>query len=879
MKSQKDTHTPLMKQYHDIKAEFPDTLLLFQVGEFYELFCDDARRAAAFLGIALTARGKNKQEPIPLCGVPVHARDHYVNKLVKGGFKVAICDQLEAPRPGTVVRRGVTQVLTPGTLTDTKLLDEKSASYLFSFFPAADQWGLLFGELLTAQLFATVIPASSEKTLETELIRFFPDEILMPANKEAKQFQTYFKRQGYFTTLLADDSQEETKKKEVNDWLHAQFRTAVINAVKKQEALYWALYYFYAYVRRNQQHALSQFHAMHLYKSDDFLLLDSATQRNLELVGNMRDGGRNNTIFAVMDGAQTAMGSRMIKKWILRPLIKKEAIIKRQDVVAFLMDNIVCAQELKNLLRQIGDIERIIGRIGLKRASVHDYQSLAASLAVIPLIRELLQDKKSIICLFAIMHAHIADFSLLTTLLENAINNDTSKEWIIKPRFDERLDNLRELVHNSNKKIIELERKEQKKTGIQSLKIRYNQIQGYFIEVTKANRHLVPDYYQRQQTLVGKERFVTTDLRQLQYEIERAKQEINAVEQSVFEMVKERVFSAIIPLRKCAHALANLDALLGLSGVAYNNSYVRPELNNNRVIIIENGRHPVVEAVLEHNFITNNTTLDSEQSLWIITGPNMGGKSTYLRQVALICIMAQVGSFVPAQKAQIAILDRLFTRIGAGDNLAEGKSTFLVEMEETATICTQATKNSLIILDEVGRGTSTFDGLAIAHAVVEYLYTVVQARCLFATHYHELTQLQQEFPGIASYYAASKKTEQGIVFLYKIIKGVADGSFGIEVAKLAQLPSVIIKRSHELVNNLAVISHNRIDQPDKEASLQQAYVELTHENKQMHATINRLQQQAEAKEVIITALQAVDYDNLSPKQAFDLLWRLKEGIF
>ncbi|HEB42066.1 MAG TPA: DNA mismatch repair protein MutS [Candidatus Dependentiae bacterium] len=878
MKSQKDTHTPLMKQYHDIKAEFPDTLLLFQVGEFYELFCDDARRAAAFLGIALTARGKNKQEPIPLCGVPVHARDHYVNKLVKGGFKVAICDQLEAPRPGTVVRRGVTQVLTPGTLTDTKLLDEKSPSYLFSFFPAADQWGLLFGELLTAQLFATVIPASSEKMLETELIRFFPDEILMPANKEAKQFQTYFKRQGYFTTLLADDSEEKSEKKEMNDWLHAQFRTAVIDAVKKQEALYWALYYFYAYVRRNQQHALSQFHAMHLYKSDDFLLLDSATQRNLELVGNMRDGGRNNTIFAIMDGAQTAMGSRMIKKWILRPLIKKEAIIQRQDVIGFLMDNIVCAQELKNLLRQIGDIERIIGRIGLKRASIHDYQSLAASLAVIPLIRELLQ-KNQLICLFTIMHAHIADFSLLATLLENAINNDTSKEWIIKPRFDERLDNLRELVHNSNKKIIELERKEQKETGIRSLKVRYNQIQGYFIEVTKANRHLVPDYYQRQQTLVGKERFLTTDLRQLQYEIERAKQEINAVEQSVFEIVKEQVFSAIIPLRKCAHALANLDALVGLSAVAYNNNYVRPELNNNRLIIIENGRHPVVEAVLEHNFITNNTTLDSEQSLWIITGPNMGGKSTYLRQVALICIMAQVGSFVPAQKAQIAILDRLFTRIGAGDNLAEGKSTFLVEMEETATICTQATKNSLIILDEVGRGTSTFDGLAIAHAVVEYLYTVVQARCLFATHYHELTQLQQEFPGIASYYAASKKTEQGIVFLYKIIKGVADGSFGIEVAKLAQLPSVIIKRSHELVNNLAVISHNRIDQPDKEASLQQAYVELTHENKQMHATISKLQQQAEATEVLRGALQAVDYDNLSPKQAFDLLWRLKEGIF
>ncbi len=327
MKTKKDNNSPLIEQYLDIKVQFPDTLLLFQVGDFYELFFDDAQRAAGFLGIALTARGKNKQEPIPLCGVPVHARDHYVNKLIKGGFKVAICDQLEAPKPGTIVRRGVTQVLTPGTLTDTKLLDEKSASYLFSFFPAADQWGLLFGELLTAQLFATVVPATSEKILETELVRFFPDEILMPASKAGKQFQSYFKRQGYFTTLFADNLQETTEKQEVNKWLHAQFKTTVIDAIEKQEALYWAVYYFYAYVRRNQQQALSQFHTMHLYKADDFLLLDGSTQRNLELVRNMRDGGRKNTLLGVMDGAQTSMGSRMIKKWSLLPLIKKEAIM------------------------------------------------------------------------------------------------------------------------------------------------------------------------------------------------------------------------------------------------------------------------------------------------------------------------------------------------------------------------------------------------------------------------------------------------------------------------------------------------------------------------------------------------------------------------
>lgn len=868
MREKKDTHTPLMKQYHAIREKFPDTLLLFQVGDFYELFFEDAQKAAAFLGITLTARGKNKQDPIPLCGVPVHARDHYVNKLVKGGFTVAICDQLEAPKPGTVVKRGVTQVLTPGTLTDEKLLDEKSACYLFSFFPAADQWGLLFGELLTAQLFATVIPATAEKTLEAELARFFPDEILIPESVSTKHFQSYFKKQGYFTTLLPSN-QKESEKKEMNRWLATQFRSPIIESVKQQEPLYWSLYYFYAYVRRNQQYALNQFKTLHLYKSDDFLLLDRATQRNLELVRNMHDGGRNNTLFTVIDGAQTAMGSRMIKKWILRPLVKKEVIIQRQETIAFFIANISHAQQLKTLFKQIGDIERVIGRIGLKRASLHDYQSLAIGLKAVPEIKQLLQEPNHL-GLFIVMGAHIADFSWLTALLENAINTDSSKEWIIKKGFDEQLDNLRDLVLNSNKKIIELEQKEQKKTGIQSLKIRYNQVQGYFIEVTKANKHLVPAFYQRQQTLIGKERFITPELQQLQFEIERAKQEINVVEQAVFEKVKERVFSVIISLRKCAHTLAHLDALLGLSIIAYNNSYVCPQLNNDRIIIIQNGRHLVVEKTLAHNFITNDTLLNDKQSLWIITGPNMGGKSTYLRQVALICLLAHIGSFVPAEKANIAILDRLFTRIGAGDNLAEGKSTFLVEMEETATICTQATKNSLIILDEVGRGTSTFDGLAIAHAVVEYLYTVVQARCLFATHYHELTKLQQEFSGITSYYAASKKTADGIVFLYKIIKGVADGSFGIEVAKLAQLPLPIITRSHELVHKLVALSQN-INQ-----SAPTFHEQLIEENSQLRVTVNQLEQQIKEGRGLKKMLQAVDYDQLSPKQAFDLLWRLKE---
>lgn len=859
--------TPLMQQYYEIKQQLPDTILLFQVGDFYELFFDDAKTVSAFLGITLTKRGHHNGEPIPLCGVPVHALKHYLHKLVRGGFKVALCDQLETAVPGKMVRRGVTQILTPGTLTDMQLLDEKSASYLFSFFPVGEQWGLLFGELLTAQLFATVLPKDADKQLESELVRFFPDEILIPSCPAGLPFQRFFQQLGYFTSLEGADPHDDEQARTVNSWMQTQFTSSMLTQVEQHEALRCALHNFYFYVRKNQVSALEQFHALHFYEPDDFLMLDAATQRNLELVKNSQDGSRKNTLCSVMDRAVTAMGSRMIRKWIMRPLVKQTALEHRLDAVQAFMRNVSVNQQIHELLADVGDLERIVGRIALRRGSLHDYVGLKRALAVLPQLHRVLGAEQQV-DLVQLILSHMQQFGELYQLLLSALNEDTSVEWMIKAGFDEHLDYLRSVIAGSNKKIVELERAEQVATGIASLKMRYNNVQGYYIEVTKTNAALVPDRYIRQQTLVGRERYTTHELRNLQDEIASAHAEVERAEKEAFERVQQVVAQHVASLRRLAHAVAHLDALHSFACVASDYGYVRPTFNDRRDIVIQQGRHPVVESVLTASFIPNDTVLTDEQSLWIITGPNMGGKSTYLRQVALICIMAQCGCFVPAQSASVPLLDRIFTRIGSGDNLAGGKSTFLVEMEETALICSSATQKSLVILDEVGRGTSTFDGLALAQAIVEHIFVTVQARCLFATHYHELTALQERYPGIVSFYAASKKTPQGILFLHAMVRGVADGSFGLEVAKLAQLPVSVIARADDILHGLL---HKDGIVSLKPATKEQAGT-WGHE-----AELAKLREEVAAGKRVAQLIESIDYNELSPKKAFDLLWKLKEG--
>lgn len=835
-------------------------------------FFDDAKKAAHFLGIALTKRGKINGEPIPLCGVPVHALDNYLHKLIKGGFKVAICDQLEEAKPGTVVRRGVTRVLTPGTLTEAALLDDKSSSYLLSFFPMADSYALLFGELLTAQLFATVLPVSAEQQIESELVRFFPAEILIPQSASAKKFETHFKKMGYFVSPLNYESAREQEQEALSNWTKQQFKPDVLQLLQTQPSLASALFYFYAYVRRNYESALHTFKTLQIYQPEDFLLLDRMTLHNLELVSNTQDGGRNNTLLASLDGSLTAMGARLIKKWLVRPLVNKDAIMQRQDVIGMFIQEIMLRKKLMALLAGMGDLERIIGRILLDRAPVQDYIALCPALQWMPTLKKLLRPHIDLV-LIALIDKHIDDFTGIVTLLSNALHTEPHKNWIIKKGYDPSLDHLRNLVENGHQEIATLEQQEQVRTGITHLKIRYNAIHGYYIEVTKTGMHLVPADYKRIQTLIGRERFTTPHLQQLYYDIERARTEINHVEQALFIHIKRELCAYAVSLRKLGHALSHIDALLGLAIVATNNGYVRPQLNDQRTIVIKGGRHPVIETECKGRFIPNDTQLDDAQLLWIITGPNMGGKSTYLRQVALNCIMAHMGSFVAADSADIALLDRIFTRIGAGDNLAAGKSTFLVEMEETALICRQATRHSLVILDEVGRGTSTFDGLAIAQAVVEYLVQLVGARCLFATHYHELTLLEKTFTGIVNYYAASSKSEQGIIFLYKIIRGIADGSFGIEVAKLAQLPLTITNRASVLVHQLSVA--DRALSTDKPLNGMATFLIPSVSDKTALASTGM----GPAVETELLALiNGIDYNHLSPKKALDLIWELKEVI-
>ncbi len=858
-KESKKKVTPLIQQYLDIKDQYQDTIVLFQVGDFYELFFEDAVTASKFLCITLTKRGTFENKPIPLCGVPVHTVDHYIAKLVKGGFKVALCNQLEEAQAGKVVDRGVVRVFTPGTLTQTQLLDEKSASYIFSFFPSEDKWGLLFGELMTGQLFATQLDTCSKKEIETELIRFFPDEIIIPKTKQTKLFQTFFKKLGYFTTVT-DIKEFHDQEDKFNAWLQKQFKNN--DNIQKSDSLKSCLQVFYAYMSKTQKESLSHFETLHMYSPEDFLLLDAATLGNLEIIKNKQDGTRKNTLLSLVDKAMTPMGSRMIKKWLMRPLVKQKAIESRLDVVDLLVADVSLLQQLKEFLHSLGDLERTVGRIALQRATLSDYKSLMQSLFVLPHIVQIISEYKNKELLSVIIN-QIGTFSTLRSLLVSALNQDVTVDWIIKKGFHEKLDYIRELVENSSAQILELEKREQQKTGINSLKIRYNKVHGYYVEVTKANMHLVPGSYERKQTLVGRERFSTKELRQLQDEIVRAKTESISLEKELFDEIKQNVFSVVALLKKTAYGLAYLDGLIGFANVSYDYSYIRPTFNSDRNIMISKGCHPVVQAMGRSRFVPNDTVLSDEQSLFVITGPNMGGKSTYLRQVALISVMAQCGMFVPAKSACLSLLDRVFTRIGAGDNLAEGKSTFLVEMEETALICSWATKNSLVILDEVGRGTSTFDGLAIARAVIEYIYNEVQARCLFATHYHELTTLEKNYSGIKSFYLESKQTKNGITFLHTMVQGAADSSFGLEVAKLAKLPDKLIERAQTVLYELK-IKNNSFFPAEKI------------ENNELLERIVALEDKIKQQENVLHTIKNIDYNDLSPKKAFDILWKINE---
>ncbi|MFA6065898.1 MAG: DNA mismatch repair protein MutS [Candidatus Babeliaceae bacterium] len=852
------TLSPLMRQYTEIKNAYPDALLLFQVGDFYELFFNDAVKASAFLGITLTKRGTTSTgDPIPLCGVPVHTLDHYLLKLVRGGFCVAICDQLTQAVPGRVVERGVKRVLTPGTLTDSQLLNEKSASYLAIVVKQDTQAALLFVELLTGHMFLTILNIQDASLFESELSRFSPDEIVVPEETSEK----YIRSLGFFTTSFKHNNAIDDAA------FQAWYATLSITArdiIDHSTLAHAALVLFYQYIKKNNTYALAACTHLYCYTPDDYLLLDASTQRNLELVKNTYDGTTAHTLFAVLDHAVTSMGSRMIKKWITRPLVKRTALEQRIDAVDYCKTSLMLRQELRELLQGVADIERVVGRFALKRALITDYKHLIKFLTIVPEIAHKLSSASN--DMLNKMCNRLGDFDQLRYFLERAIEVASEQESLIKKGFSAQLDQMRVLLNDGAVLIQEIEAQEQERTGISSLKIRYSQAHGYGIEVTKTHVGRVPDDYMRLQTLVNRERYTTERLREVEYNIAHARSNINSLEKEIMESITVEIEKQCSDLKKSAQTLATLDAILGFAHAAYVNRWVKPQFHESRDIIISGGKHPVVSHRLAQDFIPNDTLLTDEQSLMIITGPNMGGKSTYLRQVALISIMAQAGSCVSADSARLPIVDKIFTRIGAADNVAQGKSTFLVEMEETALICRQATSKSLVILDEVGRGTSTYDGLAIAWAVIEYIYFHVQARCLFATHYHELTALTDQHPGMIAYHAASSSTERGILLLHKIIPGVAQGSFGLEVAKKAYIPERIIDRARVIMSEL-----NTQHPPHAaSASSTNAYMQ------ELEKTCNALKKEVAQYKKIVAEMQSIDYDALSPRQAFDILWRLRQ---
>jgi len=857
--------TPLIQQYLEIKKHYPNSLLLFQVGDFYELFFDDAVTAAEFLAITLTKRGKAKGKDIPLCGVPVHALNHYVIKLVKGGFTVALCDQLSKPQPGTVVKRAVTKVYTPGTLTDAQLLDEKSASYLSIVLFDKTQYGVLFVELLTAQIYATTISDSSPRVLEAELGRFSPDEVVL-FPEGATCVKSALKQAGYIVSSFSagektlSDMGTFLKEQQSEPWFTQTFSPTLRARVTEESVLRASFEVLYRYLLRNQPAALEQFDTIRFYEATHYMNLDPATQHNLEVIKN-KQNTTSNTLFSVLDHTRTAMGARLLKKWLMRPLYDQQHIERRLDAVTALHADVSVLQQLRLVLQSLSDLERIVGRIALRRAHVSDYRALTGTLKSIPSLTALLYSYRSIPLVEQILQC-LPKFSELIALLTASINTDEHSRGLIKKGFSEPLDRLRYLVEQGQQEIMKLATAEAERLNISSLKILYTGVAGYFIEITDTHLHKVPDTYREVQKLVGRKRYVTPELRALEQEIRQAREDIESVEKEVFAEVETRVRAQTASLRHAATALATLDVLYALADVAYTHEYVRPSFNQKGLIAITKGRHPVVENSLSAPFIQNETHLGKTETLWIITGPNMGGKSTYLRQVALICLLAQIGSFVPAEVASLPLVDRIFTRIGSGDNVAQGKSTFLIEMEETATICHQATQHSLIILDEVGRGTSTDDGRALAQAIIEYLVDTVCARTLFATHYHELTALAATHSGIANYHLQCRKEGEELHFLHTLASGVATASFGIDVARLAHLPPQIIKRARILLASAA--------EKESQLTIVQSTTVVAPPDAQGMLTKKEKQ--------VLNDLTQVDMNELSPRDAFELLWEVRRQL-
>ena len=841
----KEGLTPLLHQYKRIKAKYPDAILLFRVGDFYETFYEDAQIASKVLGIVLTQR----QEGVPLAGVPYHAVEPYIAKLVRAGYKVAICEQLEEPKPGKLVHRDVVEVITPGTLLEPQLLKERQPNYLMALIEERNMWGVAVIDISTGEFRVTEVEANH---IEDEVQKFQPSEIIIP--QSMANIPNFLK--SYNLTTIDDiNFDNEFANTELCRHFNVQSvdgfgLTDMPLAIRAAGA---ALHY----VKETKKQTLDYISSIKPYRVQDFMFIDSFTRRNLELTEKIT-GEYEGSLLSVLDETCTPMGARLLREYMLSPLLDVTHIRKRLDAVQVLYDAPTLLTKLRSILAKLPDMQRLISRINVGRANPRELQGLKRSIMLLPKINELLPQSLSA---WKVTDLHEVADIIDKTLVEDPPTKIT-EGGLIKDGANAELDELRQIVREGKNWIAQLETRERIRTGIESLKVGYNSVFGYYIEVTKPNLHKVPKDYIRKQTLVNAERFITPELKEYESKVLHAEDRIKDLEYKLYNELRKEVAKYTTSMQEVAHKLAELDVLASLAYVARKYNYVRPEFHEADRIEIVGGRHPVVEHQLkEGEFVPNDLIFDEWHRILIVTGPNMSGKSTYLRQVALILIMAQMGSFVPAESARLRIVDRIFTRIGASDDIARGVSTFLAEMNETANILHNATERSLIILDEIGRGTSTFDGLAIAWAVVEYIARNIKAYTLFATHYHELTRLADMIPIVKNFYVEAKRYKNQIIFLHRVKPGSSDESYGVDVARLAGLPSPVIQRAKEILRHLEYEEKRQV----LKKILKSTQVSL----------FDTLE---ESEHPIITKLKAIDVNKLTPIDALLLIKELKESL-
>nr|WP_302135034.1 DNA mismatch repair protein MutS [uncultured Schaedlerella sp.] len=874
----------MMQKYMDTKAEYPGCILFYRLGDFYEMFFEDAVTVSRELELTLTGKSCGLEERAPMCGVPYHAVDGYLNRLVAKGYKVAICEQTEDPKQAKgLVRREVVRVVTPGTILDSQMMDESRNNYIMCIVYLADRYGVSVADVSTGDYFVTELPDGGK--LKDEIFKFTPSEIICNESfymsgmdlddlKDRLKIALYALDAWYFDDALCRKNLLEHFQVKTLDGLGlGDLDCGVISAGALLQ-----------YLLETQKNNLAHMTHITPYTTGKYMMLDSSTRRNLELCETLREKQKRGSLLWVLDKTRTAMGARTLRKYVEQPLIEQGEIERRLDAVAELKDAAISREEIREYLSPVYDLERLITKITYGTANPRDLTAFSGSLEMLPHVRYILEEMHS--GLLCEIRENLDTLEDLCSLVKSAIVEEpplAMKEGnIIRDGYNEEVDTLRRAKSEGKGWLAKLEEEEREKTGIKNLKIKYNKVFGYYLEVTNSYKNMVPDYFMRKQTLANAERYITPELKELEDTILGAEDKLYALEYELYCAVRDTIAGEVERIQRTAKAVAELDVFSTLALVAERNHYVRPQINGKGVIDIKDGRHPVVEQMIpDGSFICNDTFLnDKKERISIITGPNMAGKSTYMRQTALIVLMAQIGSFVPAEKADIGLVDRIFTRVGASDDLASGQSTFMVEMTEVANILRNATAKSLLILDEIGRGTSTFDGLSIAWAVVEYISDskLLGAKTLFATHYHELTELEGKIEHVNNYCIAVKEKGDDIVFLRKIVKGGADKSYGIQVAKLAGVPDLVISRAKEIVEELSDgditgrVSEIAVKCPQKPQKKVKSrkYDEVDLAQFSLFDTVQ--------DDDVLEELKNIDVGNLTPIDALNTIYRLQNKL-